>query len=35
MTVSKLAKVLGLTKGGIKILQNIASKQQQAGTTGQ
>jgi len=35
MTVSKLAKVLGLTKGGIKVLRNTDSKEQQAATTGQ
>jgi len=35
MTVSKLAKLLGLTKGGIKVLQNIDTNEQQAATNGQ
>jgi len=35
MTVSKLAKVLGLTERGIKVLQNIDSEERQAATTGQ
>jgi hypothetical protein len=35
MTVTKLAKVLGLTKGGIKVLQNIDSKERQAAPNGQ
>jgi hypothetical protein len=35
MIVSKTAKVLGLTKGGIKVLQTIDSKVQKATKTGQ
>jgi len=35
MTVSKLAKLLGLTKCGIKVLQNIDSKEQHAATNEQ
>jgi hypothetical protein len=35
MTVSKLAKLLGLTEGGIKVLQNVHSNEQQAATNEQ
>jgi len=35
MTVSNLVKVLRLTEGDIKVLQNIDSKEQQAATAGQ